>query len=101
MRKKSKPVIFSYLLPEQEKLLLAVRNFAYDMETRLMQKYSEGYCGWDDAKRYSQDRNMHDIECTVDKLKVGADKEVDLANFAMMHLFKKRMLRENKLEEGK
>lgn len=96
MRKKSKPSIFNYLLPEQKKLRLAVRNFAYDMETRLMKKYSEGYRGWDDAKKYSQDRNMHDIECTVDKIKVGADKEVDLANFAMMHWYKKRLLEEGK-----
>jgi hypothetical protein len=67
-------------MKEKEKLETCVDGFSKEMKEKLVEKYEEGFEGWETMPR---DEILMRIHYHAGRLLLGYNEEVDVANFCM------------------
>lgn len=79
----------------------SLREFTKLMNDRLMQKANQGFTGWDDLDKFSNEDLNNMIYQKISERNRGKSNEVDIANLMMFSWYRKKELLANDMSEMK
>jgi hypothetical protein len=80
---------------EELKIKQTIKKFADEMKKKMLEKFKEGYHGWDDRERFPDLLILGKLHEHVERLvHYRLSEEIDIANFCMMLWYRKKQIKE-------